>query len=80
MPAFIRLSLETMGEEFYFGQLLFHLESNGKNNIFFQSCNADQRKFVSDFVEYVINNYAAEVKLNGYENETLMVYNIWSET
>jgi hypothetical protein len=80
MPAFIRLSLESMGEEFYFGQLLFHLESDKKNNSFIQSCNAEQRKFVSDFVEFVINNYAAEIKLNSYEKETLKVYEIWSET
>jgi hypothetical protein len=66
MPAFIRLSLETMREEFYFGQLLFHLEVDGKNNSLFQSCNAEQRKYISDFVEYVINNYSAEIRLNSY--------------
>jgi hypothetical protein len=79
IPAFIRLSLETMRDEFYFGQFLFHLESDGKNNSFFQSCTAGQRKFISDFVDHVTNNYSDEIRVNGYENETLKVHEIWSE-
>ncbi len=60
MPAFIRSSLETMSEEFYFGQPLFHLECDGKNNCFFHSCNTEQRKFISDFIGHFINNYSAK--------------------
>ena len=77
MPAFIRLSLETMREEFYFGQFLFHLEGDGKDNNLFQSCNIEQRKFIIDFIEHVIDKYSKEIELNGYENETLKVHEIW---
>ena len=79
MPAFIRLSIETMGNEFYFGQFLFHLEGDGNENSLFQSCNFEQRKFISDFVEYLITKYPAEINFNGYENETFKVHEIWSK-
>ena len=79
MPAFIRLSIETMGNKFYFGQFLFHLEGDGNENSLFQSCNFEQRKFISDFVEYLITKYPAEINFNGYENETFKVHEIWSK-
>ena len=31
-PAFVRLSLDSIDHEFYFGQLLFHLEGSGAGN------------------------------------------------
>jgi len=41
-PAFIRLSLETVQGDFYFGQYLFHLEIDGKQNDYFTSCTNEQ--------------------------------------
>ena len=78
MPSFIRLSLETMDDEFYFGQLLFHLEADGNGNELFLSCNQEQRAFIHAFVEYVILQYTEQLEANCYENEALKVQEIWS--
>ena len=79
MPAFIRLSLSTMNDEFYLEQFLFHLESNGKDNNLVQACNTEQREFIKKFIEYVILNYTAELETNLCENEALRVYEIWEK-
>ena len=78
MPAFIRLSLETIEGEFYLAQLFFHLESNGKANEFFKSCNEAQRAFIVSFVEYIINQFPDALERNICENEAFKVYGIWS--
>lgn len=78
MPSLIRLSLETMDDEFYFGQFLFHLESDGKRNELFLSCNQPQRDLILSFVEYVILNYTEQIEYHGYEHEALTVQNIWA--
>ena len=80
MPSFIRLSLESMDDEFYFGQFLFHLESNGKGNELFLSCNEAQRNLIVSFVEHVILNYTEQLEYNGYVHEALKVQDIWSYT
>jgi hypothetical protein len=78
MPSFIRLSLDSMEAEFYLGQLLFHLEGDGKGNKLFTACNTEQRKFIHHFIEYVILNHTEQIEANGYENEALKVQEIWS--
>ncbi|WP_417446317.1 DUF6714 family protein [Kangiella sp.] len=78
MPSLIRLSLETMNNEFYFGQFLFHLEADGKGNELYMACNSEQRELIKAFVEYAILNYAEQLEDNGYQNEALKVQEIWS--
>ncbi len=78
MPSLIRLSLETMNNEFYFGQLLFYLEADGQGNELYTACNSKQREFIQAFVEFVILNYAVQIEGNGYQNEALKVQEIWS--
>ncbi len=78
MPSLIRLSLETMDSDFYFGQLLFHLESNGKDNDFYLGCNSDQRTFILSFIEHIILNYTIHLVENFCEHEALKAQEIWS--
>ncbi len=78
MPALIRLSLETIYTEFYFSQLLFHLEHNGLNNEFYQNCSYEQRKFIADYLSYMFDNYSKEISLNCCENEFFRTLEIWS--
>ncbi len=80
LPAFVRLSLETVDDEFYFGQFLFHLESNGPNNDFYLSCNTEQREFVASFISFMIEKYSEEIEANYYADEALKSYEIWSRS
>lgn len=80
MPALIRLTLETIETDcmdFYFAQLLFHLESDGKNNSLFVACNPEQRQFIAGFVEYMINNHSEKIESNCCSDEAIRVYEIW---
>ncbi len=78
LPAFIRLSLDTMKDEFYLDQFLFHLEGDGPNNAFYISCTKEQRKYVASFIEYVIKEYADEIEANLCTDKCLKSYEIWS--
>jgi hypothetical protein len=80
LPALIRLCFESMETDFYFAQLLFHLESNGKNNAFFAACNPQQRRFIASFVEYMINHHAEKIAVNSCSDEAIRVYEIWSNS
>ncbi len=53
MPALIRICLENPDEHFYFSDLLYILEGNGKGNSLFTSCNEEQREFVGNFIEFI---------------------------
>lgn len=78
MPSFIRLSLDTIDDEFYFAQFLFHLEYDGRQNNLYLSCNAKQREFILKFVEHVILQYSAQLESASCENEAMRVHEIWS--
>ena len=77
MPSLIRLSLDTMDDDFYFGQLLFHLEGGWGNELYL-ACSQQQRGFIKAFVEYVIIQHTVQIEANGYEDEALAVQEIWS--
>lgn len=77
MPAFVRLSFETMHKEFYLGQFLFHLEGDGVNNSLFLSCTPLQRAFISKFLLHVIEVYSGEVEKRLFTDQILRVYAIW---
>ncbi len=80
MPALIRLCLDTLEEEFYFEQLLFHLEYDGQDNELYMGCNEDQRNFIANFVESMIENHADKIEENLCTDEALKTYEIWSHT
>jgi len=79
MPALIRLSIETINDQFYFGELLFHLEGDGENNKLFLSCTKEQRLMIASFIDHMIAQYPDEIDAYGYTDEALKVHQIWSK-
>lgn len=80
LPAFVRLSLETMAGEFYLAQFLFHLQWDGPGNELFQSCNGEQRRFVAEFIEYVVDCYPDELEAAFCAEDALAALQIWSSS
>lgn len=78
MPALIRLSLETIHDEFYFGQLLFHLEGDGEDNKLFLSCTKEQRRLVASFIDYMTVQHLDKIDMHRYTDKALKVHQIWS--
>ena len=77
-PALVRLSLETATNgDFYFDQLLFHLEYGGKENRFFRHCSAAQKEFVADFIEHMIATWPDEIEEAMCATEALRTYELW---
>ena len=78
MPALVRICLESADSDFYFCELLNLLESDGKGNSLFMSCNKEQREFVRDFIEYMIDSYPQEIEDTQRTNEAFRTYDVWS--
>ena len=77
-PALVRLSLETAeNDEFYFDQLLFHLEYGGEENRFFLHCTGLQKEFVASFIEYMIATFPDQIEENMCADEALRTYELW---
>lgn len=80
MPALIRLCFETLGSDFYFSQLLFHLELDGARNSFYLSCSQQQRQFIFDFIEFMILQHTTELELEMCVDEAFRARAIWAGT
>ena len=78
-PALIRLSLNTVEDDFYFSQLLFHLDYGGRDNRYLQACSDVQRKFIADFVDFMILTYTEQLSGSFDEDTALRVSEVWSE-
>jgi hypothetical protein len=80
LPALIRIILETMDkpQERYVDPLLFHLMRDGKDHDLVRACNPAQRAFIAGFLEYVIDQYGAELDGCTYTDDMLKAYEIWS--
>ena len=57
-PAMVRLALEDKGETAYISSFLFHLAYDGPRNERFLYFSPAQRKFVQDFLLYLIDLYS----------------------
>ena len=77
-PALIRLSLETIHTDFYFGDFSYYLQSNGNNNSYYLSCTSEQRRFIARFILYMMEQYATEIENNGYDDDVLNAYGVWA--
>ena len=80
LPALIRLSLESIDDDFYFAQFLFHLEGDGPGNALFSACNEAQRCFILGFIEHMILSYPEILETHGCANDAFRVQAIWSAT
>lgn len=79
MPALIRLSLETINDDFYLDQFLFHMSNEGQNNSFFQDCSIEQKNFISSFLENIIHKYPDQLEKNMSTNEAFYAFDIWKQ-
>ena len=79
MPALIRLTLETMNDQQYIDQFLFHLIGDGRDNRRVSACNHEQRKFIARFLEYLVENYSSQLD-DGvyYSDDILKAHYIWN--
>lgn len=78
-PAFIRLSLDTIEEDFYLDQFLFHLIWDGDKNKYYQACSLEQRKFIASFLTYMLENHSAQLEDNFCDDNLLQAHQIWSK-
>lgn len=79
LPALLQITLDTMDkpQERYFDQLLFHLIRDGKDHDLVRACSPKQRAFIATFLEYVIEQYSAELDECTYSDDMLKAYEIW---
>ena len=79
LPALIRLTLDTRDkpQERYLDQFLFHLIRDGKDHDLVRACSPEQRAFIAGFLQYLIDQYAAEVDECTYADDILKAYDMW---
>lgn len=81
MPALIRLTLDTIDnpQETYLEQMLFHLIRDGEGNMLVSACSKEQRKFVADFLDYVVENHVRQIEAGVYSSDDILrAHEIWS--
>ncbi len=80
LPALIRLTLDTIDnlQEMYLEQFLFHLIQDGKDNRLVSVCNKEQRKFIANFLEYLLEHHSDQIdKGTTYSDDLFKAYDIW---
>jgi len=80
LPALIRLTLDTMDSprETYLDQMLFHLLQDGPGNRLVNACSQEQREFVADFLEYLLENYCSKIDEGVFtSDEILRTHEVW---
>lgn len=80
MPALIRLTLDTMDNprETYLDQMLFHLIQDGMRNRLISACTKEQRNFVADFLEYLVENHGPLIETGIFRSDDILrAHEIW---
>ena len=83
MPALIRLTLDTMDNprETYLDQMLFHLVQDGPGNRLVSACNKEQREFVADFLEYLVEKHCSPIDEGVFTSDDILrAHEIWRAT
>ena len=81
MPALIRLTVDTIEDpsQSYLDQMLFHLIKDGPGNTLVTACNEEQRRFIAEFLEYLIMEHAEQIAAQICAPDDIMkAYEIWS--
>lgn len=82
MPALIRLTVDTIDNprERYLDQLLFHLIKDGPRNILVSACSEEQRKFIAQFLEFLISEHSEEIGEDAFASDDILrAHEIWSQ-
>jgi hypothetical protein len=61
----------------YLDQLLFHLIRDGKDHDLVRACSPEQRAFIAEFLEYLMETHSAELDGCTYADDMLKAYDIW---
>ena len=79
LPALIRLTLDSIDNprENYLDQMLFHLVYDGPGNRLFSACSNEQREFVADFLEDLMDKHSSQVAGAFTSDEILRAHEIW---
>ena len=78
MPALVRLTVDTFDS--YFDQLLFHLIKDGPGNNLVVACNEEQRKFIAEFLEYLITERGEQIAEQVFASDDILrAHEIWSQ-
>lgn len=78
-PALVRLSLDTANDgEFYFEQLLFHLQYDFEENCFLKHCSTTQRAFIAKFIWHMISTFPVQLEENMCASQALDTYEFWN--
>ncbi|MGH9882527.1 MAG: hypothetical protein ACRD6N_13910 [Pyrinomonadaceae bacterium] len=81
MPALIRLTVDTIDSpaDTYLDQMLFHLIQDGVGNRIVSACSKEQRQFIANFLEYLIDNYSSQIEAGVFcSDDILKAHEIWS--
>jgi len=81
MPALIRLTLDTIDNprEVYLDQFLFHLIYDGEGNRLVRACSREQRAFVADFLEYLVDNHGSQIEAGAFSSDDILrAHEIWN--
>jgi len=81
MPALIRLTLDTIDnpQESYLDQMLFHLIQDGAGNRLVSACSKEQREFIADFLEHLVDHHSAQIEAGVFSSDNLLrAHEIWS--
>ena len=79
-PALVRLAVQGTGETYYLDQFLFHLIRDGRRNSRWKIFSLQQRRFVVELLEALLEEKAAEIEKNLDADSILNAIEIWSET
>lgn len=78
MPALVRLTLDTMDSQTYVDQMLFHLIQDGMGNRLVSTCSKEQREFVADFLQYLVENYSSQIEEGVFSADNILrAHEIW---
>lgn len=81
MPALVRLTIDTIDDirQSYLDQMLFHLMKDGPGNTFVSACNDQQRKFVAEFLEFLITEHSEQIASEVFASDDILkAHAIWS--
>ncbi len=81
LPALIRMTLATIDNprESYLDQMLFHLIRDGPGNDLVEACSKEQRAFVAEFLEYLIEHHSSAIDAGVFDADNILkAHEIWS--
>jgi hypothetical protein len=58
--------------ETYLDQILFHLIQDGTGNRLVSACSKEQREFVADFLEYLVEKHCSQIEAGVFTSDDIL--------